>query len=131
MEEEKVIKKFSFIQRKRSFENAIRGLYLFIRSTHSAWIHTVMFILAVSLGLFFNIKQTEWLFIFIVSGMVFISEAFNTAIEIDIDLTSPNYHPYARDTKDVAAGAVLMSAVSAVIVGMIIFIPYITNYLNK
>ncbi len=129
--EEKVIKKFSFIQRKRSFENALRGLYLFIRSTHSAWIHFVMFIFAVSVGIFFNITDLEWILIFLVSGIVFISEAFNTAIEIDIDLTSPNYHPYARDTKDVAAGAVLLSAILAVVVGLLIFIPYIKDLLNN
>jgi diacylglycerol kinase len=50
-------------------------------------------------------------------------EAINTAIEIDIDLTSPEYHPFARDTKDVAAAAVLLSAVTVVIIGLIIFLP--------
>ena len=52
------------------------------------------------------------------------SEAFNTAIEIDIDLTSPEFHPYAKDTKDVAAGAVLISAIIAIVVGIHIFLPY-------
>ena len=60
-----------------------------------------------------------------------VEEAFNTAIEIDIDLTSPTYHPYARDTKDVAAGAVLLSAILAIIVGLMIFVPHIAIYLNK
>jgi len=73
----------------------------------------------------------EWVVILILSGIVFISEAFNTAIEIDMDLTSPNFHPYAKDTKDVAAGAVLLSAILAVIVGLIIFVPYIAIWLNK
>lgn len=57
----------------------------------------------------------------LVGGFVLTAEAFNTAIEIDIDLTSPQYHPYARDTKDVAAGAVLISSVTALIVGVFIF----------
>lgn len=61
----------------------------------------------------------------IATGFVLTAESFNTAIEIDIDLTSPNYHPYARDTKDVAAGAVLISAITALIVGIIIFGHYI------
>jgi diacylglycerol kinase len=83
------------------------------------------------MGLFFNITKTEWMMIFIVSGIVFISEAFNTAIEIDMDLTSPTYHPFAMDTKDVAAGAVLISAFLAIIVGIIIFIPYIAAFFIK
>ncbi len=58
-------------------------------------------------------------------GFVIIAETINTAIEIDIDLTSPEYHPYARDTKDVAAGAVLITAIMAGIVGLIIFLPKI------
>jgi diacylglycerol kinase len=77
------------------------------------------------LGIYFNITKVEWMMIVFATGFVFVSEAFNTAIEIDIDLTSPNYHPYARDTKDVAAGAVLISAIMAVIIGLIIFLPYL------
>lgn len=51
------------------------------------------------------------MFLVVAGGFVLVAEAFNTALEIDIDLTSPEYHPYARDTKDVAAGAVLLSRV--------------------
>ena len=61
----------------------------------------------------------------IAAGMVLMAEAFNTAIEIDIDLTSPTYHPYARDTKDVAAGAVLIASVTAAVIGILIFAPYL------
>jgi len=58
-------------------------------------------------------------------GFVVVSEVFNTAIEIDIDLTSPGYHPFARDTKDVAAAAVVLSIIIASIIGMIVFLPKI------
>jgi len=58
---------------------------------------------------------------------VFVSEVFNTAMEIDINLTSPEYHPYARDTKDVSAGAVLLASIISVIIGLIIFLPKIFN----
>ncbi len=60
-------------------------------------------------------------------GFVIVAEAFNTAIEIDIDLTSPDYHPYAKDTKDVAAGAVLLAALTSLTVGLLIFVPYIVD----
>ena len=63
-------------------------------------------------------------------GLVIITEALNTAFEIDIDLTSPSYHPYARDTKDVAAAAVLISVLVASIIGLIIFLPKIINLLK-
>ena len=59
------------------------------------------------------------------AGFVLTTEAINTAIEIDINLTSPQFHPYARDTKDVAAAAVLISALTAVIIGLTIFIPHL------
>ena len=64
------------------------------------------------------------------SGLVFMAEAFNTAIEIDIDLTSPEYHPFARDTKDVAAGAVLIAALTAAVIGVFIFGPYLLKFVK-
>ena len=77
------------------------------------------------MGWYFRITQVEWVALIFAGGMVLSAEAFNTAIEIDINLTSPEYHPFARDTKDVAAGAVLISALSATVVGILIFVPYI------
>jgi diacylglycerol kinase len=76
-------------------------------------------------GIYFNITLLEWIFIVLAAGMVFAAEAFNTAIEIDMNLTSPEFHPHARDTKDVAAGAVLITAIVAMIIGVIIFLPRI------
>jgi diacylglycerol kinase (ATP) len=124
-EKNKEAKSFSIIKRAKSFTHAGRGLYIFLKTTHNAWIHAVIFVLVVILGLYFNITQTEWLAVILAAGLVLVSEAFNTAIEIDIDLTSPEYHPYARDTKDVAAGAVLLSAIIAVIIGVLVFGHYI------
>lgn len=118
-------RKFSIIKRAESFTHAGRGLFIFIKSTHNSWIHITVFLLVILMGLIFAITKTEWMMIFIVSGIVFISETFNTAIEIDMNLTSPTFHPYAKDTKDVAAGAVLISAILAIIVGVMIFVPYI------
>jgi diacylglycerol kinase len=98
-----------------------------MKSTHNAWVHTFLFALAIVLGFYFHITKVEWILIILASGVVFIAEAFNTAIEIDIDLTSPDDHPYARDTKDVAAGAVLLSALVACTIGILIFLPYIAH----
>jgi diacylglycerol kinase len=81
--------------------------------------------LAIYMGFLLKISTTEWVMIIFAIGLVIVTEALNTAFEIDIDLTSPTYHPYARDTKDVAAGAVLISVVVAGIIGLIIFLPKI------
>ncbi|HAO64366.1 TPA: diacylglycerol kinase [Candidatus Taylorbacteria bacterium] len=118
-------KEFSIIKRAKSFTHASRGISVFIKTTHNAWIHLTILALAIFLGFYFNITKTDWFMLIFAAGFVLSAEAFNTAIEIDIDLTSPEYHPYARDTKDVAAGAVLISAITALIIGIMIFYPYI------
>ncbi len=115
---------FSLIKRAKSFTYAGRGIYVFIKTTHNAWIHLFILVIAVILGFHLGITKVEWMFLLLAGGLVLVTEALNTAIEIDIDLTSPEYHPYAKDTKDVAAGAVLISAVVAAIVGAMIFVPY-------
>ncbi len=121
-------KRFSIVARLKSFAHAGRGLYVFLKSTHNAWVHLCVLIGVLCLGIFFDITRFEWALVILASGMVLAAEAFNTAIEIDIDLTSPNYHPYAKDTKDVAAAAVLVTALTAFIIGILIFYPYTCMY---
>ena len=116
-------KSFSLVARMKSFTHAGRGIRIFIMSTHNAWIHLVIAILVVITGIMTHIPPTDWALLVFAIGFVLVAEAFNTAIEIDIDLTSPNFHPYARDTKDVAAGAVLIATITAVVIGCIVFMP--------
>ena len=118
-------KRFSVVARLKSTTHAWRGLGIFIKTTHNSWIHIFFGVLAVYLGFVLHISSIEWAMIVFCIGLVIITEAINTAFEIDIDLTSPTFHPYARDTKDVAAGAVLLSVLVAGIVGLIIFLPKI------
>jgi len=118
-------KRFSIVARFKSMTHAWRGFRIFVRTTHNSWVQIFFGLLAVFLGFVLKISTTEWLFIIFAIGIVLITEALNTAFEIDIDLTSPTYHPYARDTKDVAAGAVLLSVFMAVIIGLVIFLPKI------
>jgi diacylglycerol kinase (ATP) len=95
-----------------------------MKTTHNAWIHAFAFACAAFLGFYLQITNSEWALIVLAGAFVLASEAFNTAIEIDMDLTSPEFHPYARDTKDVAAGAVLIASIVAAIIGAIVFVPY-------
>jgi len=118
-------KRFSIVERIKSSTHAWRGIGILIKTCHNAWGHIFFGVLAVYLGIILNISSAEWLALVLTIGLVIIAETFNTAIEIDMDLTSPEYHPYARDTKDVAAAAVLLSTFVAAIVGLIIFLPKI------
>jgi undecaprenol kinase len=107
----------------QKFLNAFRGLKIFWLTTRNLLIHLVVSILVIILGFYFHVSSMEWIVLVFSIGFVLVTEAINTAIEIDIDLTSPEYHPFARDTKDVAAGAVLLSVFTTILVGLIIFLP--------
>ncbi|MFA6076989.1 MAG: diacylglycerol kinase family protein [Candidatus Paceibacterota bacterium] len=113
------------VKYKEKFLNAFRGLYVVSKTTRHLFIHIVSALIVVVLGCYLKVSGLEWIALVFAIGFVFITETLNTAIEIDIDLTSPEYHPYARDTKDVAAAAVLLSVFVAIIVGLIIFLPKI------
>ncbi len=111
------------VKYSEKFKNAFRGLYVVSKTTRHLPIHVVAAIVTVVLGFYLKVSGLEWIALVFAIGFVFVTETLNTAIEIDIDLTSPEYHPYARDTKDVAAAAVLLSVFVAIIVGLIIFLP--------
>lgn len=118
-------RRFSIVARMKSTTHAWRGIGIIVRTTHNMWVHIFFAILAIFFGFILEISNTEWIAVFFAIAFVIVAEAFNTAIEIDIDLTSPEYHPYARDTKDVASGAVLLSVIFSAIVGGIVFLPKI------
>lgn len=111
-------------KRLKSFAYAWKGIGSFVRKEHNAWIHCSAIIVVTTAGFLFNITRTEWLIIFLCFGIVLAAEAFNTAIERLVNLVSPGYHPIAGDVKDIAAGAVLICAITAAIIGGVIFIPY-------
>jgi len=123
-------KRFSIIARLKSTNHGLRGLGVFFKTTHNLWLHLFFAAMAIYLGFLFCLSSVEWAIIVFAIGLVIVAEAFNTAIEIDIDLTSPNYHPYARDTKDVAAAAVSIATIIAGIMGLIIFLPKLINLLK-
>jgi diacylglycerol kinase len=123
-------KRFSIIARVKSTNNAWRGFIVFLKTTHNLWVQIFFAFLAVYLGFILKISIIEWSMIIFATGLVFVTEALNTAFEIDIDLTSPKYHPYAKDTKDVAAGAVLISTFISSLIGLLIFLPKIFELFN-
>ncbi|MEI7675505.1 MAG: diacylglycerol kinase family protein [Bacteroidales bacterium] len=126
----KTADKFSWNKRAKSFSYAGRGIALLIRNEHNAWIHLSVFALVILVGLFFQITSTEWIYITIVAAMVLLSEAFNTAIEYLCNHVSPNQNETIGKVKDIAAGAVLIAAIAAAIVGSLIFVPYLIDFLK-
>ena len=120
-------KGFSFRKRLTSFRYAFNGIWLLIRYEHNAWIHCFAAVCAILAGAYFHLSQGEWIAVLIVIGGVFSAEAVNTAIESMADFISPGYHETIKKVKDVAAGAVLIWAIIAAVVGCIIFVPKITS----
>ena len=115
------------VKYREKFLNAFRGLYVISRTTRHLFIHIVTALVVIVLGFYLGVSDLEWVALVFAIGFVLVVESLNTAIEIDIDLTSPEYHPFARDTKDVAAAAVLLSVFLAIVVGLIIFLPKIIS----
>ena len=115
--------KFSIKARLASFKNAWRGMTVFIRQEHNAWIHCAMTVLVIVAGLLFHISTTEWIAVFFAIGLVLAAEAINSAIERLSDVVQPEKDVRIRDVKDISAGAVLICAIAAAIIGLIIFLP--------
>lgn len=112
-------------KRIRSFGFAITGIITFVRSEPHALLHFIATIIAIAAGVYYHISNTQWILLAIVIAIVWITEMLNTVLEKIMDHISPDYHPRVKWIKDVAAGAVLIAALLALIVGAIIFIPII------
>ncbi len=122
---------FSFRKRLKSFVYAFRGIGLLVRNEHNARIHLVAAVAAVAAGFLLGITAVEWTVIVLVIGAVLAAEAFNSALEALCDLVSPGYHESIKKAKDLAAGAVLLVAIAAAVIGSVIFLPRILTLLNN
>jgi len=107
------------------FKYAFSGLWYALRTQRNARVHVSIAILAILLGVVLHISAIEFALVFVAITGVFIAEMFNTVFELCIDLASPDYHPLAKIAKDVAAGAVLLSATLSIIIGLFVFVPHI------
>ncbi len=109
----------------KSFYFAVTGLAYALRTQRNMKIHLAAALCTVGFGFWYAVSSVEWLILAVTIMAVIVSELMNTALEAVVDLASPGIHPLAKTAKDVAAGAVLISAISAVIIGCIIFYPKI------
>ncbi|MDD3270029.1 MAG: diacylglycerol kinase family protein [Syntrophomonadaceae bacterium] len=107
-----------------SFSHALAGIVYAFISERNMRIHGLAAIIVVSMGCILHLQRLEWGLLFLTIFMVLVAETINTAVEINIDLITEDYHPLARLAKNLAAGAVLLTAINALIMAIIIFGPY-------
>lgn len=115
----------TFTGRVRSIRCALAGIREMIFSQHNARIHAAATFMVTAAGLHFELTRADWCWIVLAVTSVWTAEALNTAFEFLTDVASPSFHPLAAKAKDVAAGAVLLTAIGAAIIGFLIFSPYL------
>ena len=114
----------SFLRsRARSFKYAFEGWWYVIRTQQNAWIHTIVSVIVVLLGLWLQLPPRDWAVIFLAIALVWAAEFFNTALEAIVDLASPEMNHLAKIGKDVGAAAVLIAAGAAALIGLLIMGP--------
>ncbi len=114
-----------FINRIKAFGHAFNGIYLLFKESAHARVHLLAVLVVTGFGLYLEITKVEWLAIILCYGLVISMEALNSAIEYAIDLVSPDIHQLAKKAKDVAAAAVLISAMVSFLVAILIFSSYL------
>lgn len=111
------------INRLQSFQCAFAGIWYTVRTQRNAQIHVTIALFILILGLWLRLTLTEWAILALTTGFVFVAEMINTVAETAMDYATTDFHPQVKIVKDVAAGAVLTAAITAVIVGLLILGP--------
>ena len=115
---------FSLIVRLKSFGYAFSGLGFMLRTQHNAWLHLVATVLVVAAGFFLHVSPGDWRWLITAIVLVWMAEAFNTAVEYVCDVVSPDFSEAVKHAKDIAAGAVLICAIGAAMIGALTLWPY-------
>ncbi len=121
--------RFSLTARCQSVRHALRGIKTLLREQHNARVHLVIALAVIAAGFVLQIDRGEWLIVVLLIGWVLSLEAFNSALEYLCDLVNRDEHPLIGKAKDVAAAAVLISALSAALIGVLIFLPRVWSLL--
>jgi len=118
---------FQFTGRIRSFKFAFVGIWTMLKSQHNAWVHVCATVAVIAAGFLLRVSAAEWCWLVLAIMAVWTSEALNTAFEFLADVASPEFHPLVKQSKDVAAGAVLISAIGSVVIGLLILCPHLLD----
>jgi len=121
---------FQFSGRIRSFKFAFIGIWILFKSQHNAWIHACATVGVVAAGISFGVSAAEWCWLILAMMAVWTAEALNTAFEFLADAASPEFHPLVKHAKDVAAGAVLISAIGAAAIGLLVLAPHVLKLMK-
>ncbi len=121
---------FSVAARVRSFGHALRGIAVMLASQHNAWIHGVATVAVCVLGAALGVSLLGWCALILAMVAVWTAEALNTAFELLCDVAAPEFHPLVEKAKDVAAGAVLITAIGAAAVGLLVLGPPLARALR-
>ncbi|WP_245843792.1 diacylglycerol kinase family protein [Oceanobacillus rekensis] len=116
-------------RRRIGFSYAWNGIKEIYKTEYNFRIHLIAAVLAIVAGFTFHLSNMEWAIIVLVIGLVLMAELINSVIEKMIDYLKPEIHPSAKIIKDVAAGVVLITAIIALIVGLLIFLPKLDSIL--
>src|SRR5262245_35647545 len=114
----------------RSVKCAVRGIAIMLTTQHNAWLHAVATVAVMAMGVAVRLSVSEWCWIVWAISSVWTAEALNTAFEFLTDIASPNFHPIAEKAKDVAAGAVLLAACGAAVIGVLVLGPRVLGLLQ-
>ncbi len=118
-----------FLERRfYSFKYAFKGLLLVLKTEENIRIHMVISAIVLLLAAYLKVSPTDWVFLIIAVFMVTSAEVFNTSIEHLGDAVTKEKNKYIGAAKDVAAAAVLISSVGAVVIGLIVLLPYLINF---
>lgn len=112
-----------------SFKYAFQGIVSALKEEPNLKFHFLAALLVVILGGLLNISSTDWVIVIILIGLVISLELTNSAIEAVVDEFTNDHHPGAKLAKDISAGAVLVAALTSAILGIIIFLPYLKQWI--
>lgn len=110
--------------RLKSFGYAIAGIMFMLKTQHNAWLHGVATLAVIALAVYCDVSASDWRWLIVAMGMVWVGETINTAVEYVCDVVSPDYNHAVKHAKDIAAGGVLIAAVASLVIGVLTFWPY-------
>ncbi len=125
------VKVYGYKRFFKSIKYSLDGLRYAYHYEQSLWLHAFAVIVAVSLGIIFKIKISEWALLFIALGIILSLELLNTAIEAAVDLTTTKIHPLAKIAKDCGSAASFVMSIVSFIITLFVFWPYLENFITK
>ncbi len=122
--------RFSLYGRVKSVSYALNGIGFMLRTQHNAWLHAASTVAVILLALYVDVDAGDWRWLIAAMAMVWVAETINTAVEYVCDVVSPGFHQAVQHAKDIAAGAVLIAALAAAIIGVLTLWPYCCDQLQ-